>query len=256
MNTPLFAHVPYLFLRDNLPLITDRGINPEVFFPADALDSLIPEELSAIADGLAASGLSTTIHGPFIDLNPGSGEPLLRQATLHRFHQVLDAAAILKPKVLVLHPGYDKWRYGENQQLWLKNSLDTFRQILPKAERIGCTIAVENIFEEEPGTLRTLLEELDSPLVGHCFDVGHWNLFGKVGMEAWFAELGIFIKETHIHDNRGVRDDHAPVGEGAIDFDLFFRLMGEHAPGAAWTIEAHSRESLEKALVNIQRYRR
>lgn len=254
MNNQIFVHVPYLFLRDNLPLIIERRINPEIFLPADVLDALIPEELTAIAGALAANGQKTTIHGPFMDLNPGSTEPLLRQATMRRFHQALDAAAILKPRIMVLHPGYDKWRYGESQDSWLKHSIDGWQEVLARVRSIGCIIAVENIFEEDPATLRALLEAIDSPLVRHCFDVGHWNLFGKVGMAEWFAELGSFIAETHIHDNRGERDDHAPLGEGNIDFDLFFRLMEQYAPDAAWTIEAHSREALERSLVNIGKY--
>lgn len=255
MNSPVFAHVPYPFLEKNLALILERRLNPEIFFSGEALDALIPEELAAIAATLGASGLCTTIHAPFIDLNPGSVEPLLRQATLHRFHQVLGAAAILKPRVVVFHPGYDRWRYGDNQEKWLGHAIDTFRIVLDRAAGIGCTVAVENIFEEEPSTLRALLEAIDSPGFGHCFDVGHWNLFGTVGMAEWFAELGSFIAETHIHDNRGARDDHAAIGEGNIDFDLFFRLMERYAPQAAWTIEAHSRETLERALVSIEQYR-
>jgi len=255
MNNRLFAHIPYKFLRENLSLVIERRINPEVPFPCEVLDTLIPEELAAIADGLAGNGLRTTIHGPFMDLNPGSVEPLLREATLRRFHQALDAAAILKPQIMVLHPGYDKWRYGESQDTWLGHAMDTFRAVLERAEKIGCVIAVENIFEEEPSTLRALLETFDSPFVRHCFDVGHWNMFNKVGMEEWFAELGGYIAETHIHDNFGIKDDHAPIGEGTIDFELFFSLMERYAPGAAWTIEAHSREALERALVAIEKYR-
>jgi sugar phosphate isomerase/epimerase len=255
MNSRLFAHIPYPFLRENLPLIIQRRINPEVFLPGDALDRLIPEELSAIAAGLADSGLSATIHGPFMDLNPGSVEPLLREATARRFQQVLDAAAILKPRVVVLHPGYDKWRYGDSQEDWLSQSIITWGEVIRQAEPLGCTIAVENIFEEEPSTLRTLLESFDSPVLRHCFDVGHWNMFKKVGMEEWFAELGPYIAEAHIHDNFGIKDDHAPIGEGNIDFDLFFSLMARYAPDAAWTLEAHSREALERALIAIEKYR-
>jgi sugar phosphate isomerase/epimerase len=254
MNKRLFAHIPYHFLRDNLPLIIERRINPEVFLPADILDNLIPEELAAIAAGLAKNGLNATIHGPFMDLNPGSSEPLLRQASLKRYQQALDAAEILRPRVMVLHPGFDKWRYGEDREGWLDRSLAVWRQVVERAEQIGCVIAVENIFEEEPSTLRALLEQFASPHLRHCFDVGHWNLFAKVGMEEWFAELGPFIAETHIHDNAGQKDDHAPIGEGNIDFELFFRLMARYAPDAALTIEAHSREALEKALVGITRF--
>ena len=255
MNNQLFAHIPYKFLRENLSLIIDRRINPEVFFPCEILETLIPEELAAIAAGLEKNGLRATIHGPYMDLNPGSVEPLLREATLRRIHQALDAAAVLKPRVMVLHPGYDKWRYGESQDTWLKHSIATWREVLGRAEKIGCVIAVENIFEEEPSTLRTLLETLDSPLLRHCFDVGHWNMFAKAGMEEWFTELGPFIAETHIHDNFGTKDDHAPIGEGNIDFELFFALMERYAPDAAWTIEAHSQEALERALVAVGKYR-
>jgi sugar phosphate isomerase/epimerase len=73
-------------------------------------------------------------------------------------------------------------------------------------------------------------------------------------MEEWFAEIGSYIAEAHIHDNFGIKDDHNAIGEGNIDFDLFFRLMEQYAPDAAWTLEAHSKETLEKALVNIGKY--
>ncbi|RII25563.1 MAG: AP endonuclease [Geobacter sp.] len=252
MNDRLFVHVPYTFLAQNLELVLARKVNPEVFFSGDMLDCLIPEQLAAITSTLAEHSLSATIHAPFIDLNPGSAERLIREATRHRLNQVIDAAAILKPRVVVFHPGYDRWRYGENQETWLRHSIEAWEEILPRAAKIGFIVAVENIFEEEPSTLLALFEAL--PRLRHCFDVGHWNLFTKVGMEEWFATVGSFIAEAHIHDNHGQRDDHAPVGEGSIDFDLFFRLMEKYAPQAVWTIEAHSKEDLDRSLVNIGKF--
>jgi len=252
MNDRLFVHVPYSFLQQNLELVLAKRVNPEVFFSGDMLDTLIPEELAAIAATLAGNGLETTIHAPFMDLNPGSVERLIREVTLHRLHQVLDAAAILKPRVIVFHPGYDRWRYGESQDKWLQHSIATWREVLPRAAEIGCTVAIENIFEEEPSTLVALFEAL--PELRHCFDVGHWNLFTNVGMEEWFDAVGSFIAEAHIHDNHGLRDDHAPVGEGNIDFSVFFRLMARYAPQAAWTIEAHSKEDLDRSLANIGKF--
>lgn len=256
MNNQIFAHIPYPLLKQNLEMIVTRRINPEIFLPGEVLDSLIPEELTSIAGTLAENGLKATIHAPFMDLNPGSVEPLIREATLRRFSQVLDAAAIVKPVAMVFHPGYDRWRHGDNRDEWLEHCADSFRMALGRAEEIDCVIAVENIFEEEPATLRALLEAIDSPRLRHCFDVGHWNLFKKVGMEEWFDQLGSFIAETHIHDNHGLHDDHLPIGEGSIDFDLFFRLMERYAPQAIWTIEAHCREALDRALVSVWKFRR
>ncbi|WP_243370315.1 sugar phosphate isomerase/epimerase family protein [Geotalea sp. SG265] len=254
MNKKVFAHVPYPYLGRNLDYLIAESINPEIFFSADALDEVIPEKMRVEADLLAGSGLSCTIHAPFMDLNPGSVVRQIREVTRQSFNDVLNAADIFKPQVMVFHPGYDRWRYGEKKEEWLRHSIDTFQTVLERAETIGCTIAVENIFEEEPSTLVALLEAIDSPRLRHCFDVGHWNLFKTVGMDEWFAALGPYIAESHIHDNQGTRDDHAPLGEGGIDFPLFFRLMAHYAPQAAWTIEAHNMEKLQRALANLQQF--
>jgi sugar phosphate isomerase/epimerase len=247
----LHAHVPYDQLASNLPFFLERRLNPEVYFPCHLLDTLIPEELSALASAISAAGLATTIHAPFMDLSPGAFDPLFRAATLQRLEQVVAAAALLRPKVIVCHPGYDRWRYGEQQQTWLGYAMESFSRVLKSSEEIGCIIAVENIFEEEPSTLRALLEGVNHPRLRHCFDVGHWNLFHRVSLADWFEELGSFIAEVHIHDNHGLRDDHAPIGDGNIDFAQYFTLMARHAPDAVWTIEAHSRDRLEKALARL-----
>ena len=252
MSKRVFAHLPYTQLGQHLPFFLERHLNPEIFFSGEALEALKPGELAAVAQKLEGEGRSCTIHAPFMDLNPGSLERLLRETTMRRFDQVLDAAEILRPEVMVFHPGFDRWRYGEATDLWLSHSVVAWRGVLERARSIGTVIAVENIFEEEPGTLRALFDTVDDPLLRHCFDVGHWNLFKQVGMEQWFEVLGDRIAEVHIHDNSGTRDDHAPPGEGAIDFGLFFDLMERHAPGAAYTVEAHSREHLERALAALE----
>jgi sugar phosphate isomerase/epimerase len=252
MSKRVFAHVPYTQLPQHLPYFLERHLNPEIFLSGDALEALKPGELEAVAATLQGAGLSCTIHAPFMDLNPGSFERLLRESTMRRFAQVLDAAEILRPEVMVFHPGFDRWRYGEAAELWLEHSVAAWRSVLERAREIGTVIAVENIFEEEPSTLKALFERVDDPLLRHCFDVGHWNLFKKVGMEQWFEALGDRVAEVHIHDNSGTRDEHAPPGEGAIDFGLFFELMERYAPGAAYTIEAHSREHLESSLAALE----
>lgn len=249
----IHAHVPFALVPQNLDYMIENGVHPEIFLTGEALDAVLPEQLEAVAASLTAAGISCTIHAPFMDLNPGSEERLLREVTRRRFQQVCDAAAILRPKVMVFHPGYDRWRYGEKQHTWLKQSLDTFAAVIAATERIGTTIAIENIFEEEPATLLALIEGCNHPRVRHCFDVGHWNLFHDpaVGLDEWFAALGSYIAEVHIHDNRGTRDDHAPVGEGNIDFQRYFQLLQRYAPDAVWTIEAHSRPCLERAIAGI-----
>ena len=256
MNKRVFVHVPYTQMEEHLPFLLERRLSPEIFLSAAALDGLVPEKLAYTAAALRDKGLSCTIHAPFMDLNPGSLERMLRDATVHRFRQVMDAARVLRPEVMVFHPGFDRWRYGEARGQWLELSVPVWREVLKQAGQIGTTIAVENIFEEEPSTLQALFEAVEDPGFGHCFDVGHWNLFRQVSMERWFEALGGRVKEVHIHDNGGTRDDHAPPGEGAIDFALFFRLMERYAPDAAYTIESHSMAHLERSLEVLEPYLR
>jgi sugar phosphate isomerase/epimerase len=250
----IFVHAPYALIGEHLDFILERGINPEIAFSGDSLDTLDLQRLREISRILFENGIRTTVHAPFMDLSPGALDRLVLEATRRRFHQVMEAAAVLKPSVVVFHPGYDRWRFGSSRNRWLANSIETFQAVVESAATIGCIVTVENIFEEEPSTLRALLEAFDSPLFRHCFDVGHWNLFSRLSMEEWFAELGPYIAEAHIHDNHGLSDDHSPLGEAGIDFPQFFKLMARYAPEAAWTIEAHNRGAVERALENISPY--
>ncbi|MBK5277063.1 MAG: sugar phosphate isomerase/epimerase [Desulfuromonadales bacterium] len=254
MHTDIHAHIPYSRLAEQLEFLVSVSINPEVFFSADALDHIVWEELSAQARVLHSAGLATTIHAPFLDLNPGALDPSIREVTRKRFQQVFLAAQQLKPRVIVFHPGYDDLRYGGNRLDWLKNSIDFWREFVPCARELGCIIAMENIFEKEPSTLRALLEAIDDPCFRHCFDVGHWNMFTSVSLEEWFTELGPFMAECHIHDNHGQADEHLPPGEGLIDFSHLFGLLRQYAPGAIYTIEAHTVERLERALKALKNY--
>lgn len=254
MRSNIHAHVPYPRLSEQLEYIVTNRINPEVFFSAQTLDHVVWEELSAQARILHSAGLATTIHAPFLDLNPGALDPSIREVTHKRFQQVFQAAEQLKPRTIVFHPGYDELRYGGNRLDWLKNSIDFWREFVPRAKETGCIIAVENIFEKEPSTLRGLLEAIDDPSFRHCFDVGHWNMFTSVSLEEWFANLGPFIAEAHLHDNNGQADEHLPPGEGQIGFDLLFELLRRHAPDAVYTIEAHTVERMERALKALEKY--
>lgn len=254
MKRAIHAHVPYSRLSEHLEYAVKNRINPEVFLSADSLDTMVWEELASNAHVLHEAGLATTIHSPFMDLNPGALDSTIREATRRRIAQVMKAAELLKPRVIVVHPGFDDLHYGERSVDWLKNSVSFWREFVPQARELKTVLAVENIFEKETSTLKALLDEIDDPCFRYCFDIGHWNMFTTVTMEQWFSELGSYIVECHIHDNHGQSDEHLPVGDGDIDFDSFFSLLASHAPEAIWTIEAHSTERLNRALENINKY--
>jgi sugar phosphate isomerase/epimerase len=254
MPSRLHVRIPYEQLASRLPDLLNRRLQPEVALRGEDLDRLDSQLLETSAAALARNGLTATVHAPFLDLNPGALEPLVFEATALRYRQALAAAALLKAKVVVLHPGYEYWKYGGRDELWLEASLTFWPPLLELADQYGLQLVLENVFETKPEPLVTLLNRLDSPTLGHCFDVGHWHLFSKVSLDDWFTALGPHLCHLHLHDNTGNGDDHLPVGEGDIDFDRLFHHIDTLPNAPSMTLEVTGEDALLRALSNVADY--
>lgn len=251
MPDRLHVHIPFRNLEAARPFLLENGLQPEIAFRGPDLDSAVPGELRETGRQLAAAGLRCTVHAPFHDLNPGALEPLVREVTRQRCTQALDAAAALGAALVVFHPGYDCWKYGGQDHLWLEKSLEFWPPLLARARQQGLVVALENIFEETPRTLADLLGAIDRPDFGHCFDVGHWRLFARTPLADWFAGLGRHLVHLHLHDNHGTSDAHLPIGEGDIDFAALFALLRGLPRRPSMTLEAHDRPALQRSLAAV-----
>ena len=112
----------------------------------------------------------------------------------------------------------EKSRLG---QQWAKEMFDHTSHdfgTVARGAKMEHRFTLENIYEESPATLTALVDRLDSPWLGHCFDIGHWRLFGSTPQAEWLAAIAPRLLHLHLHDNRGLSDDHLPVGEGIIDY--------------------------------------
>jgi sugar phosphate isomerase/epimerase len=250
MPDQLHAHVPFSLLDHHLPLLLKHRLQPEVGFKWPDLADMAAVQRAG--QRLRDAGLDVTVHAPFMDLNPGALEPLVREATLQRFRQTLQAAELLHARLVVFHPGFDRWRYGGQSQPWIDACLDFWPPLLEQAAAQRCLMVLENIFEETPDTLLAVLSTLDSPWLGHCFDVGHWRLFSKTSLADWFAALGPWLRHLHLHDNRGDRDAHLAIGEGDIDFPGLFKQVKTLTGAPSMTLEIHDCAALLRCVRNAR----
>jgi sugar phosphate isomerase/epimerase len=189
-----------------------------------------------------------------MDLSPGGIDRKIREITVERFSKTLDLARFLKPRMIIFHPGYEKWKFDGQIGPWLENSLQTWRPLAKMAGEMGLKVALENVYEENPGHLRTLLQEIDSPNLRFCFDTGHHHVFSKVLLPVWFEALKEYLVEVHLHDNHGELDEHLPAGEGGFDFDRFFNLLSQFKLNPIYTIEPHQEDHLWRGLEAIKKY--
>ena len=253
--TQVQAHVPLRHLRKKLSLFLDNSLNPEIYFHHSVLESTSPRELAPLAAAFSEKGRRVTVHGPFYDLSPGAVDPAFRALTVERMRLALVRAAPFSPDSVVFHPGYDPERFAAHRRAWLKNSISTWRQILPQAADIpGAWILIENIFERDPSTLAELLDSLPSPPFGFCLDTGHFQVFSDVPLDDWLSALGPHLREVHLHDNHGLTDEHLPPGTGIFDFPHLFQRLSQMNHPVIGTLEAHSERVLWDGLAYLERH--
>ena len=59
-----------------------------------------------------------------------------------------------------------------------------------------------------------------------AFDIGHANITDD---PIKFAEkIRHKIRYVHVHDNNGKEDEHLPLGEGNIDYEKIFKIIGDN----------------------------
>jgi sugar phosphate isomerase/epimerase len=251
---PIHVHIPYSNIFDYLELLRKRRYDLEIYFASSVLGQVERADIERLLEKLDW-GPAITLHAPFMDLNPGAVEPMVRSATQMRFKQLLGLATAMRPRAVVFHAAYDRWRYAGRKDVWLENSMDTWPRVMEQAEKIdGMRVAVENVFDEDPEALGMLIERVAHPSFGFCFDTGHFNLFSRVPMEAWFDRLGKQLVEVHLHDNKGEADSHWALGKGTVEFPRFFGFLRQHGLSPVYTIEAHDPGDIETSLTKVREH--
>ncbi|HKL49023.1 MAG TPA: sugar phosphate isomerase/epimerase family protein [Desulfuromonadales bacterium] len=246
-NSSVFIQVPFSSLDSTLERLMEERIQPEIGFTGPDLDRLDMDQLAVTGKRLADAGLKRTVHAPYNDLNPGSLEPLVVQATAERFLDTLECANHLGAHLVVVHPGYDPWRYGFHEELWLEKASQFWPPILKRAADLHLSVALENVFDRHPRPLLDLLQEFSAPGLGFCLDVGHYQLFRSTTLEDWVERMAPFLMHLHLHDNFGERDDHLPISQGLFDFAHLFSLLEDLEAVPSMTLE---NGSIDDALLS------
>lgn len=143
----------------------------------------------------------------------------------------LIASGILGAKWMVIHPFAPAGMKGEAAIRFFCEYLKPL-QALAHRHQVG--IAVENMilrgeyrFCSHAGELAALVDAIDDPLVGCCWDAGHGHLSGE-SQDAAIAMLGSRVKALHIDDNFGHGADHHLLPyEGTIDWDAVLGALAK-----------------------------
>ena len=200
----------------------------EVFCAAPHFNYADQQAIRNLADWLEEYGLSLhSLHAPTQrDLAPGreSGFPISisdaerirRLDAVDEVKRALEVAERLPFKYLVQHIGHSRQSADERTFDAAFNSLEHLNIF---AKHRGVTIAVENTTGEfgSPSSLHEFVKQTRLRDLRYCFDIGHAHIEG--GVPAALEMMQGLIATTHLHDNRGEKDEHLLPGEGTIDWD-------------------------------------
>ncbi|MDG7037005.1 MAG: sugar phosphate isomerase/epimerase [Nitrososphaerota archaeon] len=207
----------HLFIYNNLEAIEiakKLGIDLELDFDTGKL-GVKRAELTKIKE--ASNGIAKSIHGPFMDLNPGAIDYEVRKITHARIKWAIEIARQLEIGDLVVHDGYIPLIYGYSylKARWLRTANEFFRDVSKLSADAGVRVLVENMFTDDPLIIKELIDGTD---LNTCLDVAHLSFSSNFSAAEWVDALTPFIKEVHIHDNNGRTDEHLPLGKGNVDF--------------------------------------
>ncbi len=225
--------------------------------PASVLSD--PRSLSAHATALAAAlvttGLEPVVHAP-----PGLrlGD---RQGDCAAEGLLAYAAQIGATHVVYHACDLPDAPESEDALLFEARSLAA---LALRAERLGVTIAIENLAPVFPGpeslsaspmVLRGLANRIGSERVGICLDLGHAHIVAerrRTPLEALLEPVLDRVTLFHLHDNLGARwlkngaesgidplrlDLHLPPGRGTLPWRRVAPALAAH--GAPLVLEVH-----------------
>jgi len=235
-------------------VVFSLGLNPEIGLDAEALDRFGKADFLKMAEKLHARGLSVTVHGPFLDLSPGSPDAAIREVTWRRFRQMIAAIEVFQPKHVVCHAAYDTSRYEFCREQWTANSVETWQWLAPAVNARGARLMLENVYERSPDDLLEVFQSIHPGPIGCCLDIGHQAVFSPTPLSEWIGRLAPFIEHLHIHDNHGDHDAHLPVGSGSIDFNPVADFLAARTPIPVITLEPHCLADFQASLAYLERH--
>ena len=200
----------------------------ELFCSRGHFDYRSADDARELASWLAGNNLKLhSIHSPTMrdsypkrdssmPLSISDPERMRRQEAVDEIKRALDLVEHVPFRYCVQHVA--RPRDIPDQRRW-DAAFSSLELLSLFARQRGVTLALENTPGEmaSPANLKHFLEQTRLSNVKLCFDTGHAHLEGGVAAE--LEAIRDLVVTTHIHDNRGERDDHVLPYEGTIDWN-------------------------------------
>jgi sugar phosphate isomerase/epimerase len=192
------------------------------------------KEIRSLLDGYTGR---MGVHGPFLGVPLAAFDTKIRQAVSDRLVQTLDICAELGATHMVVHSPLEFLGTPFAPLTPSPMGIDllgiiqeTLREAVTHAEKIGCTIVIENIFDQNPDYWVAMAKSFNSEFVRSSLDTGHAYVNHKISApppDYWVRTAGTMLGHIHLQDTDGYADRHWLPGEGLINWKSLFDAISK-----------------------------
>lgn len=223
------------------------GFSGELYFNPEEIISYVPQVINNIKSFVKSKHFQLRLHAPIIEIDYSQIQNTITNIQ-SLYSKVFQLCKVLDINSVVAHVEFDY----QNDFLMGKQFESAYflwRILCDQFSADNILINIENHCEIEPDYLIMLRERINSPYLGLCVDIGHFNAFGNLTPKKWLEKYPIgSIKEVHLADNEGDGDSHLPLGDGNIDFTSFFGMLSERNERCAFVLEPRNLREAQKSL--------
>lgn len=190
-----------------------------------------------------------SMHGAFMDMAPGSPDPLFSNCTRERTYQSMNLASDLNADTVVFHANFisairdDAYRDG-----WTDRMMEFFIPVAEYAEQLGIQLVLENMWEFDPSIIRMVLDGVNAPSLTACLDVGHAHLFSKLPFRDWLEDMEGWITYIHMNNNYGDLDVHHGLDDGIMNYEDILPKLRKLPRKPRFVLEVEEVEDIERSL--------
>ena len=196
------------------------------------------------------NGRVVSVHGAFIDINPGSSDKLFRAMSRKRCRGSCALAKSLGAEYIIFHSSCEPFLRGSYLDAWAGQCASFFEEL---ADEYGLNIRIENSQDLDAVPLQELMKRIRDPRIGVCLDLGHVN-YSRMSAAQWFASLGEWIGYLHLSDNNGLFDEHLPLGEGTADWRAADALWRQGSRRMPITLEVGGEQGVRRSLQYLKEH--
>jgi sugar phosphate isomerase/epimerase len=190
-------------------------------WPNDPLWAITPQ----LMEDCRQLGLSTSFHAPYREPYTITGFATSHQARaeiIAAYATMFDIAAQFGSSIIVIHGAQSSIRaYHElraDTMAFLQWALARYPSLVFALENLSPSSQCTKVGTER-GEVLEIVQEIDTPRLGICWDMGHDVLANRhtVPDKVWLQR----VSHVHVHDIDEHRVDHRPLNYGQVPYHIW-----------------------------------